>query len=38
MEFCLKIVDPDPPHAKHRVGAVPGLHLFPLQVLQVSLR
>jgi hypothetical protein len=29
IEPCLYIVDPDPPQAKHLVGADPGLHLFP---------
>lgn len=36
IELWRKTVDPDPPHARHRVGAVPGLHLFPLHVVQVS--
>lgn len=37
-EFCLKTVEPEPPQAKHLVGAVPGSHRFPLHVLHVSLR
>ncbi len=36
IELCLNMVDPDPPQAKHLVGAVPDWHLLPLQVLQVS--
>jgi hypothetical protein len=34
-ESFLKIVDPEPPQDRHRVGAVPGLHRFPLQAWQV---
>lgn len=37
-EFCRKTVEPEPPQAKHLVGAVPGSHRFPLHVLHVSLR
>lgn len=29
MPPLLYTVEPDPPHERHLVGAVPGLHLFP---------
>lgn len=29
---CLKVEVPEPPHAMHLVGDVPGLHLLPLHV------
>lgn len=35
IELLRYIVDPDPPHARQRVGAVPGWQRFPLQVPQV---
>ena len=38
IELCRYIVEPEPPHARHRVGAVPGWHLLPLQVTHVPLR
>lgn len=38
IDYCLYIVVPEPPQARQRVGAVPGWHRFPLQLLHVSLR